>query len=336
MNVNALITGGAGFIGCNLADRLIEQGDQVTIFDNLSGSGSVLNLAWLQHKYGNGLRFIHGDVHDFHAITHAIPDADVIYHLAGQVAVTSAIRAPRRDFKVNVAGTFNVLDAALHSPRNPIVLFSSTNKVYGPLNHAQLLKASTRYEDHRFPLGIPESQPMDCMSPYACSKGAAELYVLDYARSFGLQTVILRQSCIYGAHQRGTEEQGWVAWLLRAAMCGKPITIFGDGKQVRDLLFIDDLLDLYALAVQRIDQTQGQIYNVGGGPKNSLSVWEEFQPIVKRLTGRTVPVTYADWRLGDQRVYISDIRKVCRHLDWTPTTNVESGIERLWEWLSRN
>ena len=332
-----LITGGAGFVGCNLADSLLRDERNVAIFDALTRAGSERNLAWLRSEHPDGqLRFVQGDVRDFAAVQAAARDADVIYHLAGQVAVTSSVVDPRTDFEINALGTLNVLEAARLSGRQPIIVFTSTNKVYGGMEDLAVAERDTRYEYRDFPYGIPESQPLDARSPYGCSKAAADQYVRDYARMYDLPTVVFRMSCIYGPRQFGTEDQGWLAHFMIAAVTGRPITIYGDGKQVRDVLFVEDLVRAFRLAVEKIDTAAGQVYNIGGGPSNALSVWKEFGELLAVLKGEPIPVRYDQWRPGDQPCYVSDIRKASRHLNWQPQVDKETGIRRLWEWVSSN
>jgi CDP-paratose 2-epimerase len=256
--------------------------------------------------------------------------------LAGQTAVTTSVMDPRSDFEDNALGTFNALEAARHAGSNPIFLYSSTNKVYGGMEEVVLIEQETRYAYRDFPFGIPETQPIDFHSPYGCSKGAGDQYVRDYARIYSLPTVVLRQSCIYGPRQMGVEDQGWVAWFIIAAVTGQPITICGNGKQVRDVLFVDDLLDVYDAAVAHIDVAAGQVYNVGGGPERIMSIWADFGPILERLMGRSIPVSYENWRPGDQRAVICDVRKAGRELGWRPQVGVEEGIQRLYQWVIAN
>ena len=337
MTKRYLITGGAGFIGCNYAHRVLTRGEQVTVYDNLSRPRTEANVAWLRERHGEeAFRLIVGDVRDDTALAEAAQGADVVVHLAGQTAVTTSVADPRSDFEDNALGTFNALEAARHAGTNPIFLYASTNKVYGGMEGVAVIEQGTRYAYQDFPLGIPETQSLDFHSPYGCSKGAGDQYVRDYARIYGLPTVVLRQSCIYGPRQMGVEDQGWVAWLIIAAVSGQPITIYGDGKQVRDVLFVDDLLDAYDAAIDRIDASAGQVYNVGGGPARTMSVWAEFGPILERLIGHPIPVSGDDWRPGDQPIYISDIRKAGRELGWRPRTGVEEGIRRLYEWVIAN
>ncbi|NJP07998.1 MAG: NAD-dependent epimerase/dehydratase family protein [Chloroflexaceae bacterium] len=332
-----LITGGAGFIGSNLAQRLLTRGHTITIYDNLSRPGSAHNLSWLRQVAAtleNPFVLIEGELQDAERLMLTARDTDAIIHLAGQVAVTHSVRNPRDDFMSNALGTFNVLEAARLAPTNPIVIYASTNKVYGGMEHLAVTEEPTRYTYRDLPMGIDESQPLDFHSPYGCSKGVGDQYTRDYHRIYGLRTVVFRQSCCYGPRQFGVEDQGWVAHFVIAAQMGRKITIYGDGKQVRDLLYIDDLLDAYELALERIDIAAGQIYNIGGGAAHALSIWVEFEPLLSRLAGhRIVPNQYGDWRPGDQPVFISDIGKAGRELGWLPKVDPVTGIERLWSWV---
>jgi CDP-paratose 2-epimerase len=337
MSGNIFVTGGAGFVGSNLVNNLLSDGCPVTILDSLSRRGTENNLAWLRRQHGNGqLEFIQGDVRDFSTVQSAAKDADVVYHLAGQVAVTSSVYDPRLDFEVNSEGTLNVLEAARLSKRKPIVVFTSTNKVYGEMKSVATVELDSRYTYRDLPHGVPESQPLDFHSPYGCSKGAADQYVRDYARIYGLRTVVFRMSCIYGPRQFGNEDQGWLAHFMISAETGTPITIYGDGKQVRDVLFVDDLVRAFRLAAEKIDITAGQVYNIGGGPANTISVWKEFGPFLSKLKGRDIPVSFDNWRSGDQPCYISDTRKAKLHMGWEPQVKKETGTRRLWEWVKSN
>jgi CDP-paratose 2-epimerase len=337
MNEITLITGGAGFIGSNYADRCITRGNQVVIFDNLSRSGSKLNLEWLQQKHGkDSFKLILGDVCHADEIKAAAKDAQRIIHLAAQVAVTTSVTDPRNDFQINSLGTFNTLEAARASGNNPSFVYSSTNKVYGGMEDVKVVELETRYDYANLPDGASESQPLDFHSPYGCSKGSGDQYVRDYYRIYGLPTTVFRQSCIYGLRQFGVEDQGWVAWFIIAAISGHPITIYGNGKQVRDILFVDDLLDAYDAALTQPEKAAGQIFNVGGGRSNTISVWLEFAPMLEKLLGKKIDVAWGDWRPGDQPVYISDIAKAKRILNWSPKISAQQGIEKLFNWVKAN
>ena len=332
-----LITGGAGFIGSNYVNRLLERGEDVVVYDNLSRGGAPRNLDWLRQTHGsNAFQLVTGDVRDAALLTATAKNADIIVHLAGQVAVTTSVLHPREDFDINALGTFNVVEAARLSGRNPILLYASTNKVYGGMEEVPLAEKETRWQYASLTHGCPESQPLDFHSPYGCSKGTGDQYVRDYARIYGLRSVVLRQSCIYGPRQFGVEDQGWVAWFIIAALTGKPITIYGDGKQVRDVLYVDDLLNAYDAAIARIDDVAGKVYNVGGGAENVMSIYAEFFPILETLLGRKIPVSRADWRPGDQRVFYADVRKAMQDLSWQPKINVENGIKKLYDWVVVN
>lgn len=337
MSQNFFITGGAGFIGSNYASRLISRGEKVTIYDNLSRAGAPFNLKWLRDIYGeSSFNLVVGDVRDAALLTASTRQADVIVHLAGQVAVTTSVLHPRDDFENNALGSFNVVEAARLSGRQPILIYASTNKVYGGMEEVKVVEKDTRYAYADLSLGASEAQPLDFHSPYGCSKGTGDQYVRDYSRIYGLRSVVMRQSCIFGTRQFGIEDQGWVAWFVIAAITGKPIAIYGDGKQVRDLLYIDDLLDAYDAALERIDTATGQVYNLGGGPANSISIWKEFGPLLSRLLGHGIPVTWHDWRPGDQRIFVADTRKAYRELGWQPKVSVEEGLKRLVSWVKAN
>ena len=337
MSKRYLVTGGAGFIGTNYVSRLLERGDDVVVYDNLSRTGTARNVQWLKDSYGeNSFELAVEDVRNASLLTAFASNVDVIVHLASQVAVTTSVTHPRQDFEINAGGTFNVLEAARLSDRNPAVIYSSTNKVYGEMEELQVEEGQTSYQYQGLPHGVPESQPLDFHSPYGCSKGTGDQYVRDYHRMYGLPTVVFRQSCIYGPHQFGIEDQGWVAWFVIAAVTGRPITIYGDGKQVRDVLYVDDLLDAYDAALEHIDVAAGQIYNIGGGPDKTLSVWKEFGPILEDVLHKEIPVSWEEWRPGDQRVFIADIRKARKDLAWEPDVSPREGIERLIEWVQEN
>ncbi len=337
MSKRFLVTGGAGFIGTNYVARLLERGEDVILFDNLSRRGTPRNVDWLKTTYGEGsFQLMVEDVRNPSVLTSLAADVDVIVHLASQVAVTTSVTHPREDFEVNAQGTFNVLEAARLSERKPDVIYSSTNKVYGEMEGLAVEEGETKYRYTDLPYGVPETQPLDFHSPYGCSKGAGDQYVRDYHRMYNLPTVVFRQSCIYGPHQFGIEDQGWVAWFVIAALTGRPITIYGDGKQVRDVLFVEDLLDAYDLALENMDKAAGEIYNIGGGPGKTLAVWKEFGPLLEEALGKEIPVTWEEWRPGDQRVFIADICKAQRDLGWSPHTSPEEGITRLIAWAREN
>jgi CDP-paratose 2-epimerase len=269
-------------------------------------------------------------------IAEAAKDADIIVHLAGQVAVTTSVLNPRDDFEANALGTFNTLEAARLSGRDPIFIYSSTNKVYGGMDDVKLTEESTRWLYADLKHGCTETQPLDFHSPYGVSKGAGDQYVRDYARIYGLRSVVIRQSAIYGPRQFGVEDQGWMAWMTIAAVTGKRITVYGDGKQVRDVLHVEDLLNAYDAAIENIDIAKGQIYNIGGGAHNMISVWAEFGPILERLLGKKIEVERDDWRPGDQKVFYADFRKAQRELGWEPRIDLEEGIELLFNWVKEN
>lgn len=337
MKENYFITGGSGFIGSNFVDRLLKRGEKVSVFDNLSRAGSRRNLEWLRKTHGDkSFELIIGDVRNADLLKESAKNATVFAHLAAQVAVTSSVTHPREDFEINAQGTFNALEAARASGKNPVFIYSSTNKVYGGMDDEKILEEPTRYMYKNFPNGITEAYPLDFHSPYGCSKGCGDQYVRDYHRIYQLPTVVFRQSCIYGTRQFGIEDQGWVAWFVIAAVTGRPIKIYGDGKQIRDLLFVDDLLDAYDTVITNQTKAAGQIYNVGGGIKKSVSVYFEFFPILEKLLDKKIDVSWGNWRPGDQKVYISDIRKARKELDWQPKVGVEKGIKLLVDWVRAN
>jgi CDP-paratose 2-epimerase len=302
----------------------------------LSRPGSQHNLTWLRRSHGDArVQFRHGDIRDAQMTAQALADADVIIHLAGQVAVTTSVANPREDFDINALGTFNVLEAARLSGRNPIVLYSSTNKVYGGMEDIVVVEDQTRWRYRDVPRGITEEQPLDFHSPYGCSKGTGDQYVRDYHRIYDLRTVVFRQSAIYGPRQFGVEDQGWAAHFIIATQLGRPLSIYGDGKQVRDLLYIDDLVRAYQLAIARIDSVAGHIFNIGGGPDHTVSIWHEFEPLITALNGSpVVKPRFADWRPGDQRVCILNIDKAQHQLGWSPQVSVSAGVAQLWQWVA--
>ena len=332
-----LIIGGAGFIGSNLADYLAKNKNQVVVLDNLSRKGAEKNLDWLLSNYHQRIRFVKADIRcDSKVLNREVSWADVVFHLGAQVAVTTSVENPREDFEINALGSFNVLESARKTKNPPILIYSSTNKVYGGMDDIKVVEKKNRYEYANLPYGVSEEQPLDFHSPYGCSKGTGDQYFRDYARIYNLPTIVFRQSCIYGPRQFGVEDQGWIAWFIIAVILGKPITIYGNGKQVRDVLYIDDLINAYLLAIKNIKKTRGQIYNIGGGMKFSMAIWEEFAPILEKLLGREIKVSYSNWRPGDQPIYISDIRKARRDFGWQPKFDHKEGIRKLFGWVKNN
>ena len=331
-----LITGGAGFIGTNLAERLLEGGRRLRLLDNLSRPGVEENLRWLCEQYGDQVEVQLEDVRNPWAVYEAVLGADQVFHFAAQVAVTSSVEHPREDFDINARGTLNVLEALRKLSNPPPLLFTSTNKVYGSLEDVQLNLDGTTYRplDNKYAAGIGLERCLDFESPYGCSKGAADGYVLDYCRMFGLPTVVFRMSCIYGPHQFGTEDQGWIAHFLLRALRDEPITIYGDGRQVRDILFVDDLVRGMVMAMNEIEHVRGRAFNVGGGPERSVSLLQVLD-IIKNLHGDLPDVSFADWRPSDQRFYVSDTTELERVTGWQPEIDVHDGIRRLHEWMVR-
>ncbi|RPJ27925.1 MAG: NAD-dependent epimerase/dehydratase family protein [Chloroflexi bacterium] len=337
MTHNYFITGGAGFIGSNYVHRLVQRGENVTVYDNLSRAGAPKNIAWLQETFGkDAFRLVVGDLRDADLLAASAKEADVIVHLAGQVAVTTSVTNPRDDFEANALGTFNALEAARLSQKDPVFIYSSTNKVYGGMDDVELIEEATRWRYKDLINGASEAQPLDFHSPYGCSKGTGDQYVRDYARIYGLRSVVFRQSAIYGTRQFGVEDQGWMAWFVIAAVMGRPITIYGDGKQVRDMLWVEDLTEAYELAIEKVDAVKGQVFNMGGGVQNTISVWTEFAPKLEKLLGEKIEFARGDWRPGDQRVFYADTRKVQKELGWKPKTNIDDGIRMLFEWVNAN
>lgn len=330
-----LITGGAGFVGCNLAHRLLQSGRRVVLLDNLSREGVERNAAWLRETHGARVQLEIGDVRDVATVRRVVRRAGAVFHFAAQVAVTTSLDDPAHDFAVNAGGTLNVLEAIRAQDDPPPVVFTSTNKVYGALDDVALVLRGDRYEPrdpHVRARGIAEARPLDFHSPYGCSKGTADQYVIDYARSYGLRSVVFRMSCIYGPHQFGTEDQGWVAHFLIRALEGRPIVLYGDGKQVRDILFVEDLVDAMLLAERHVDRIGGRAYNIGGGAANTTSLLELLDRI-RTLTGRDVAVTFEGWRTGDQRYYVSDTTAFHEATGWVPRVGVAAGVEALYQWL---
>lgn len=333
---SVLITGGAGFIGANVADFYLRQGRRVVVYDNFSRSGSRINQEWLRQEWGDALRVVEGDVRRPDSrLGEEVEEASVVFHLAAQVAVTTSVVDPRDDFETNALGTFNVLDAVRRSRAQPAVIYSSTNKVYGKMEQVPVHDTGRRYAYAETPFGIGEEFPLDFYSPYGCSKGTGDQYVIDFARIYGLRTLVFRQSCIYGPHQFGMEDQGWLAWFTIRALQQRPVTIFGDGKQVRDVLWVGDLVAAYDAALRRIDALSGRAYNMGGGPENSLSLLELMELLAARH-GRPLAHRFDDWRPGDQKVFISDIRRAARDFDWVPRVGPRDGVDLLARWIEEN
>jgi CDP-paratose 2-epimerase len=336
MKEHYLITGGAGFIGTNLAHSYLTDKRYVTIFDNFSRPGSHENVQWLKDRHGARLKVVHGDVrHSGQQLQALVDEAEVVFHLAAQVAVTTSVSDPRADFEVNAVGTFNVLEAVRLAVSKPILVYSSTNKVYGKMSDVNVKVNNGRHAYEELVEGIPETCPLDFYSPYGCSKGIGDQYVIDYARIYGLKTVVFRQSCIYGPHQFGIEDQGWVAWFVIRALQNQPLTIYGDGKQVRDVLYVGDLIAAFNSAVESVERTAGKAYNIGGGRDKTLSLLELIQLLEERL-GRRLKYTFADWRPGDQLVFISDIRKAWTDFGWKPEVSPAEGVDKLLSWLRQN
>lgn len=331
-----LITGGAGFVGSNLAHRLLAAGRRVRVLDNLSRPGVEQNLQWLRQQHGNLLDFVRADVRDAAAVTQAMAGVQQVFHFAAQVAVTTSLENPQEDFAVNAQGTLNVLEAARARPVPPAILLTSTNKVYGGLEDLQLAIQGQRYlpvDGETSARGIGEARPLDFHSPYGCSKGTADQYVIDYARSFGLTTLVFRMSCIYGPRQFGTEDQGWVAHFILRALRGERITLYGDGMQVRDVLYVDDLVDAFLLAEQNAPRLKGRAFNMGGGPGNAISL-QDLLDRIGQLQGVRPGVDFDAWRTGDQRWYVSDTRAFQAETGWQPRVAAQDGIANLFAWLA--
>ena len=330
-----LITGGAGFIGVNAASRFAAAGWRVAVLDNLSRRGAADNLDWLREQAEVGFHRV--DVRDAPAVAGVVAAErpDVVLHLAGQVAVTTSVADPREDFEINALGTFNVLEAVRSEQPRAFVVNASTNKVYGKLEDLGIELRDGRYAYATLPEGVDEHRGLDFHSPYGCSKGVADQYTIDYARIYGMRTVTFRQSCIYGPRQFGIEDQGWVAWFTIAAVMGRPVSIFGDGRQVRDVLHVDDLVRAYAAAIERADEVSGQAFNIGGGPTNTLSLLDLLGEL-ESFNGRPLEHSMHDWRPGDQPVFVCDVRKADRLLGWSPAINVREGVRSLFTWVSDN
>ena len=330
-----IITGGAGFIGVNASDRFAKQGWNVVVLDNLSRRGADLNLAWLQERHE--VNFINVDIRHDDRVAEVFKKIkpDVVLHLAAQVAVTTSVVNPREDFDINALGTFNVLEAVrIHSPQS-FFINASTNKVYGKMEDLGVVERNGRYEYQDLSTGVPESRGLDFHSPYGCSKGVADQYVIDYSRVYDLKTVTFRQSCIYGPRQFGIEDQGWVAWFTIAAMLDKEITVYGDGKQIRDVLHVDDLINAYQSAIDNQDKVHGCALNIGGGPSNTLSLLELLEYLEKTLNKKVTPL-WSDWRPGDQPVFVCDLNNAKEKMDWQPSISVDQGVVKLIDWVTQN
>ena len=330
-----LITGGAGFIGTNLAHRLLEQGERVLVLDNLSRPGVERNLRWLLDTHGERVQVEFADVRNPYALRRAVRNASHVFHFAAQVAVTTSLANPRHDFDVNALGTLNLLEALRAADEPPPLVFTSTNKVYGGLEDIALNSVGGIYYPNDMTVrahGIDELRPLDLHSPYGCSKGAADQYIIDYARTFGLPAVVFRMSCIYGPHQMGNEDQGWVAHFLIRALEAQTITLYGDGKQVRDVLYVDDLVEAFLRARAEMPRIAGQAFNIGGGPDQAISLLELIE-IIGRLNGHPPHYEFQDWRPGDQRYYVSDTRKFRNATGWSPKVRPHAGTKKLYRWL---
>lgn len=331
-----LITGGSGFIGTNLADRLAASGRRVRLLDNLSRAGVEENLRWLRETHGERVSIEIADVRDAAAVRRAVAGAGAVFHFAAQVAVTTSLTDPVHDFEVNARGTLNVLEAVRSQAEPPPLIFTSTNKVYGGMEDVALRLRGVRYEPCDEALrarGFGEDRRLDFHSPYGASKGAADQYMLDYARSYNLRTAVFRMSCIYGPHQFGTEDQGWVAHFLIRALEDRPLTLYGDGMQVRDVLYVEDLVRAFLLAERHIDAVAGQAFNMGGGAANTVSLLELID-LIAELHGQRPAVFFEDWRTGDQRYYVSDTAKFEAATGWKPRVNVRQGVSNLYNWLA--
>ncbi len=331
-----LVTGGAGFIGSNLADRLATDGHNVLIYDALTRPGVDVNLAWLRRRHPGRVTAVIADLRDRPALERAAAGARAVFHMAAQVAVTTSLSDPEQDFDVNLRGTFFLLEALRRQSSPPPVVFASTNKVYGNLADIPLARDGDAYlptdpaiREH----GVGEGRPLSFYTPYGCSKGAADQYVLDYARGFGVPACVLRMSCIYGPRQLGTEDQGWLAHFLYSVQAGRPISIYGDGRQVRDVLYVDDAVDAYVAAWERIGQVSGEAFNLGGGPANAVTLLQVLAEIAE-IAGRPADLRFSDWRPGDQRYFVADTRRAAVALGLGPAVGWRDGLQRLAQWIA--
>jgi len=329
-----LITGGCGFIGSNASNYYSKKGYKVVVYDNLSRIGSKENLNWL--KQDKNIIIVKGDIRNINKLesTFRKYKPDLVLHLAAQVTMVTSVKKPREDFEINALGTFNVLEALRKETPEAALLYTSTNKVYGEMNDLETVEKEKRYEYKNFK-GISENRSLDFHGPYGCSKGTGDQYTLDWARIYGLKTVVFRQSGIYGPHQFGIEEQGWLAWFINSLLFNRPVTIYGDGKQVRDVLYIDDVLDAYDAALNNIKTTRGKAYNIGGGLEYSLSIWELFE-IIEKLDNNKFKYSFGEWRPGDQKAYISEISKAKSDFNWSPKVSPQEGVEKLYNWIREN
>ena len=331
-----LVTGGAGFIGANLSDALAAEGHAVIVYDALSRPGVEANLAWLRRRHGSRILPVVADIRDAEEIARAVAEAAAVFHFAAQVAVTTSLMNPRADMEINLLGTVNLLEALRALPRPVPLLYASTNKVYGDLPDIALEAVGDAYlpvDPGLRSRGIGEARPLDFHTPYGCSKGAADQYVLDYARSFGLPAAVLRMSCIYGPRQMGNEDQGWVAHFLIRALAGEPVTLYGDGRQVRDILHVRDVVAVYRAALARIEAISGHAFNIGGGPGNAVSLLRLLDHAAG-LIGRPVERRFEAWRPGDQRYYVSDTSHAVERLGLAPFTPWREGVADLADWLA--
>ncbi len=331
-----LVTGGAGFIGCNLADRLAREGHDVVVYDGLARAGVEANLDWLKRRHPRRISAVVADVRDASSLDAVAHDASAVFHLAAQVAVTTSLVEPVADFDVNVRATLSLLESVRASGRRTPLIFASTNKVYGDLGDLSMSLEDGAYvplDEQVRRYGVSEARPLDFHTPYGCSKGAADQYVLDYARSFGLPTAVLRMSCIYGPRQMGTEDQGWVAHFLIRALEGLPISIYGDGRQVRDILHVDDAVGAYMAVWRDVEQVGGRAFNLGGGPANAVSL-RQLLAHVETLIGREVQLEFSDWRAGDQRYFVADSRRAAAELGLKPAKAWRQGVAELAGWLA--
>ena len=336
MGMKVIITGGCGFIGTNVVLFHLRKKHKVVIIDNLSRRGTEVNLALLR-RYAN-LKFYKVDIRDKEKISKVFSqnkDADIVYHLAAQVAVTISVLNPYEDFEINVLGTLNVLEAARKYLPKTFFIFSSTNKVYGGMENIKIVEKNGKYFALDYPNGIDEDFNLDFHSPYGCSKGAADQYVRDYSRIYGLDTVVFRQSCIYGPNQFGIEDQGWVAYFCIQALLDKEITIYGDGKQVRDVLYIDDLIDAFWLSYKNRKKVKGEIFNIGGGPENQVGILEFIKYLEKKLS-KPIKYKFSNWRPGDQKYFVSNNSKLYEYLKWKPKVTMYDGVNRLLDWIIKN